>query len=233
MDHYELQRSLARMGHYHGEIDGDYGPMTRTAVLSALTDGPDYALTQADVVYVASKMLVEPAKVWAVWDVEASGDAFINGRPTILFEPHRFARATGGKFNKSHPKISSAKWNKALYPGSQDGRYAQLLDAVGLDVDAGFASASYGGFQILGENYAICDAATPWAFAWRQAQTEGDQLDAFHRFVTGNGLLPAFRRISADPATCKPFANGYNGTASALNGYAEKIAKAYVRRGGR
>lgn len=230
MNHFDLQRSLARMGYYRGEIDGDYGPMTRTAVLSALTDGPDYELTDADVLRVGRSMQVEPAKIWAVWDVEAAGDAFINGRPTILFEPHRFSRATGGQFDKSHPKISSRTWNKKLYPGSQDGRYAQLLDAVGLDVDAGFASASYGGFQILGENYAVCDAASPWAFAWRQAQTEGDQLDAFCRFVTNNGLLPALRKISPDPKTCKPFADGYNGTASALNHYAEKIAAGVARR---
>ena len=225
MDHFDLQRSLARMGYYQGKIDGIYGPMERTAVLSALTDGPDYELTGADVLRAGRSMQVEPAKIWAVWDVEAAGDAFVNGRPTILFEPHRFSRATGGEFDKSHPRISSAKWNRKLYPASQDGRYAQLLDAVGLDVDAGFASASYGGFQILGENYAICDAASPWAFAWRQAQTEGDQLDAFCRFVTRNGLLPALRA-----GDWSAFAAGYNGTAFRQNSYDTKLAQAYARR---
>ena len=86
MDHFDLQRSLARMGYYHGKIDGIYGPMERTAVLSALTDGPDYQLTDADVVRVGRSMGVEAAKIWAVWDVEAAGDAFVNGRPTILFD---------------------------------------------------------------------------------------------------------------------------------------------------
>lgn len=226
MDHFDLQRSLARMGYYRGKIDGIYGPMERTAVLSALTDGPDYELTDADVLQAGRSMQVEPAKIWTVWDVEAAGDAFVNGRPTILFEPHRFSRATGGKFDKSHPKISSKTWNKKLYPASQDGRYAQLLDAVGLDVGAGFASASYGGFQILGENFAICDAASPWAFAWRQAQTEGDQLDAFVHFVTRNGLLPALR--AGDWAT---FARGYNGTAYAANAYDTRLEAAYRARG--
>ena len=225
MDHFDLQRSLARMGYYRGKIDGIYGPMERTAVLSALTDGPDYQLTDADVVRAGRAMQVEPAKVWAVWDVESTAAPFINGRPTILFEPHRFSRATGGKFDKSHPKISSKTWNKKLYPASQNGRYAQLLDAVGLDVDAGFASASYGGFQILGENFAICDAASPWAFAWRQAQTEGDQLDAFVHFVTRNGLLPALR--AGDWAT---FARGYNGTAYAANAYDTRLEAAYRAR---
>ena len=225
MDHSDLQKALARLGHYAGAIDGIYGPVTRAGVLAALTDGPDYALTQDDALAAARTMQVDVAKVWAVWDVEAAGDAFINGRPTILFEPHRFSRATGHRFDKSHPKISSRTWNKKLYPRSQDGRYAQLLDAVGLDVDAGFASASYGGFQILGENYAICDAASPWAFAWRQAQTEGDQLDAFVRFVTRNGLLPALR--AGDWAA---FARGYNGTAYSVNAYDTRLEAAYRAR---
>lgn len=225
MDHVDLQNALARLGHYSGKIDGDYGPMTRAGVLAALTDGPDYRLTQDDALAAARTIQVDVAKVWAVWDVEASGDAFINGRPTILFEPHRFSRATDHQFDKSHPKISSPTWNKKLYPGSQDGRYAQLLDAVGLDVDAGFASASYGGFQILGENYALCDAASPWAFAWRQSRTEGDQLEAFVRFVTRNGLLPALRA-----GDWVAFAAGYNGTGFAANQYDKKLAVAYARR---
>lgn len=228
MDHADLQNALARLGHYDGKIDGIYGPMTRAGVLAALTDGPDYQLNQADALAAARTMQVDVAKVWAVWDVEAAGDAFINGRPTILFEPHRFSRATGHQFDKSHPKISSRTWNKKLYPGSQDGRYAQLLDAVGLDVDAGFASASYGGFQILGENYALCDAASPWAFAWRQSRTEGDQLEAFVRFVTRNGLLPALRA-----GEWAAFARGYNGTAYAANKYDTRLEQAYRRRGGR
>ncbi len=227
MDHSDLQSALARLGHYDGLIDGKYGPVTRAGVLAALTDGPDYALSQSDALAAARTMQVDVSKVWAVWDVEAAGDAFINGRPTILFEPHRFSRATGHQFDKSHPKISSRTWNKKLYPGSQDGRYAQLLDAVGLDVDAGFASASYGGFQIIGENYAICDAASPWAFAWRQAGTEGDQLEAFVRFVTRNGLLPALR--AGDWAA---FARGYNGTGYAANSYDKKLADAYAKRRG-
>lgn len=225
MDVATLQRRLEALGCYSGAIDGLYGAGTRAGVLKALTDGPDYALTDQDIAEAAAKLGVDPAKIWTVWDVEAAASPFIDGRPTILFEPHRFSRATGHRFDASHPRISSRAWNKKLYPGSQQGRWNQLLDAVGLDVDAGFASASYGGFQILGENFEVCGAPSPWAFAWRQSQTEGDQLAAFILFVEGRGLKGPLQR--GDWAA---FARGYNGSAYRANRYDEKLAAAYLKR---
>lgn len=223
MDHLDLQRRLATLGHDTGKPG--WGARMRAAVHDELTKGPDHALTQFDVDQAAAMLGVDGPKVWAVYEVESSGSAFFAGRPTILFEPHRFSRSTGHRYDRSHPHISSRAWNKKLYPGSQAGRWTQLLDAVALDVDAGFASASYGGFQILGENYAVCGAHDPWSFAWRQSQTEGDQLEAFVRFVEGNGLTRALQR--GDWAA---FARGYNGTAYRLNKYDEKLAPAYARR---
>lgn len=225
MDVAQLQQRLAALGCYAGAIDGLYGPGTRAGVLKALTDGPDHALEEQDAAAAAERLGVDTAKVWAVYEVESTGDAFIDGRPTILFEPHRFSRATKHRFDRDWPGVSYPEWNPKRYPRSQPARYDQLLTAVGLDVDAGFASASYGGFQILGENYAVCDAASPWAFAWRQAQTESDQLEAFVLFVINRGLAPALRR--GDWAV---FARGYNGTAFRKNRYDERLAAAYARR---
>src|SRR3546814_20132340 len=85
-------------------------------------------------------------------------------------------------------------------------------------------SASYGGFQILGENWEVCGAISPWSFAWKQAQTEGDQLEAFVRFVEARGLKGALQR--GDWAA---FARGYNGTAYRANKYDERISEAFGR----
>lgn len=225
MDQAALQRRLAALGYYAGAIDGIIGPKSKGAIIACLTGGPDYPITPADIGLGASILGVDDAKIWAVYEVESSGDAFVDGRPTILFEPHRFSRATGYRFDKSHPHLSSRTWNRNLYPKGQAARWQQLVDAVALDVDAGFASASYGGFQILGENHAVCGAHDPWAFAWRQAQTEGDHLEAFVRFVDGRGLKGALQR--GDWAA---FAKGYNGTAFAANKYDTRLAAAYERR---
>lgn len=92
-------------------------------------------------------------------------------------------------------------------------------------MDAGFASASYGGFQILGENYRLCGAKSPWAFAWRQAQTEADQLEAFLLFVQAAGLVAALKR--GDWAV---FARGYNGSAFRANRYDERLAENFAHR---
>ena len=228
MNHKQLQQRLAGLGYYDGAIDGLFGPKSKGAVIAALTGGPDYPITSLDIEQASQRLGVDPAKVWAVYDVESTGSAFIEGRPTILFEPHRFSKATAHRYDASHPRLSSRFWNKALYPKGQAARYQQLVDAVALDVDAGFAAASYGGFQILGENYAVCGAPDPWAFAWRQAQTEGARLEAFAMFVEGNGLKGALQR--GDWAA---FAKGYNGTAYRANRYDERLRAAYQRRAGK
>lgn len=225
MDQAALQRRLATLGFYTGAIDGKFQRLSKSALLAALLNGPDYAITDTEVAHAAGLLGVEPAKLWAVYDVESTGSAFVAGMPTILFEPHRFSKSTRHRYDASHPAISSRNWNRTLYPRSQQGRWQQLVDAVALDVDAGFMSASYGGFQILGENYAICGAPDPWSFAWRQAQTEGDQLDAFVRFVDGRGLKGALQR-----GDWPAFAKGYNGTAYRENRYDERLAAAYAKR---
>lgn len=225
MDLTTLRQRLVALGHQPGAEGTPFAAADRAAIAAALTDGPDYALGDHDVEDAADQLKVEPAAIWAVWDIEGCSSPFIDGRPTILFEPHRFSRATGHRYDASHPAVSSLKWNRALYPARQADRWKQLLDAVALDIDAGFASASYGGFQILGENFALCGATSSWSFAWQQAQTEADQLAAFLKFVEARGLADALRR--RDWAT---FARVYNGTAFRENHYDTRLAAAFAKR---
>lgn len=219
----DLQRRLTLEG-YPLSIDNQYGAKTQAAILSALTDPVDTPLAVADVQALAMEWKVSAASIWAVREVEASGAAFTNGRPTILFEPHRFSKATGGKFDRVAPTVSYPKWDASKYPRTQDARYAQLLTAVGLDPDAGFASASYGAFQIMGENYAACGELHPLGFALNEATGEAPQLRHFAKFCESKGLVAALRR--SDWAS---FARGYNGTAYAANHYDVKLAAAAAR----
>ena len=224
MTSIELQKILTRLG-YPLTADGAFGPKSQDALLKALTDGLDTKLTEKDVADAASALGVNSAKIWTVWDVEASANPFINGRPTILFEPHIFSRLTNHAYDTKYPDISSRSWNRKLYPGSQDGRWNQVKKATGIDVDAGLSAASYGGFQILGSNYSVCGYSTPWDFVYSQSRDERSQLLAFVQFVEHTGLKPALQR--GDWAT---FARGYNGTAYKANNYDERLAAAYAKR---
>lgn len=223
MNHDQLRLRLIEHGALAPEAStGGWDSTVRSAVLEALTDGPDHRIDEVDVARAANDLGVDPIRVWVLHDVESSGNPFVDGRPTILPEPHRFSRSTGHRYDRSHPRISSRAWNKALYPKGQAARWEMLLDMVALDVDAGFASASYGGFQILGENYERCGAPSPWAFAWRQSQTEADQLEAFIAFIrTDHRLWEALKR--GDWVTV---ARRYNGTAYRLNRYDVRLAQA-------
>jgi hypothetical protein len=223
MNVYELQVELVRAGTLsQADIDNDWGTKTRAAVLAALTNGPDTICTEADYAAAGVALGCDPIKVKVIHQVESSGDPFIDGRPSILPEPHRFSRATGHKYDASHPAISSLKWNRALYPRTQAARWEMLLDMVALNVDAGFASASYGGFQVLGENFQRCGFYSPWAFALAESTTEGHQLAAFVKFIQGDhNLWNALRR--GDWVTV---AKLYNGTAYAQNRYDVRLAQA-------
>jgi hypothetical protein len=228
MDRRELQQRLKASGRYAGQVDDAYGPLTRAGVLLAMTDGPDTKLNPADYITSAARLGVTPAHVKAIKLVESSGEGFAKGRPVLLFEPHRFSKATKGRFNASAPDVSYPTWDPKKYPGSQDGRYAQLVKAVGLDVDAGFASASYGLFQILGENHGLCGFSSSFEFAVAQAKDEIEQLRSLEQFLMATGLHLALRR--SDWAA---FAKGYNGTAYRQNKYDTRLEAAYIAAGGR
>lgn len=223
----QLQDHLKRTGRYAGRVDGLWGRLTESAILLMLTDGPDTSLVERDYLDSADHLGVAVAAIKAVVKVESAGSGFINGRPTILPEPHRFSKMTAGRFDSKYPTISYPKWGTRPYPKTQDDRYTLLLKMIRLDVDAGFAAASYGKFQIMGENHVVCGYPTSWAFAEAMACDERTQLRAFEQFVITNGLLPALKAL--DWAT---FARRYNGTAYAVNAYDTKLAAAFRSFGG-
>lgn len=220
----DLQTRLQAMGFYSGAIDGQYGDTTRNAVLAAMQAGPDTPLGPSDVAQAAAALNTQPANVRTVRDVEAAGAGFQAGVPKILFEGHIFSRLTGGRYDRTNPAISYPNWDKSKYPPTQQGRYNQLLTAIGLDVDAAFSAASYGAFQILGSNYRACGFASSFDFVMAQCQSEGAQLQAFVNFIRANKLDDALRN-----ARWAEFARGYNGTAYKQNQYDVKLAQAFVK----
>lgn len=216
-----IQSNLKARGLYHLTVDGLYGNGTRAAIMAGFRTGPRAPATKADFTAAGKALGVTGAEIRAVWLVEASGQPYgPDGAPIILFEPHRFWRNTGG--NQPLSDWNYPKWDKSRYPKTQSLRYSQLLSAIGQAPYAGFASASYGGPQILGENYKAAGYTDPFLFAMGMAQGETMQILAMSSFVDNSGLAPALRKHD-----WAAFAKGYNGTGYRENKYDEKLAAAY------
>lgn len=230
MTKIDLQTRLQKSGFYHGTIDGLFGNMSKQALRDAVTAGPDTPLRRADLLAVSARNSIEIALLDTVFSVEAAGHGFSGARSIVLYEGHIFSKNTNHVYDAGYPDISYPKWDRTKYPSTQFARWEQIIKASALDPDAGLGAASYGAFQILGENYAVCGFDNPYDFVIAMAQTEGAQLQAFISFVTntkrnGKRLIDYLREHDwAD------FAAGYNGTAYRENKYDIKLANAYAAR---
>jgi hypothetical protein len=183
-------------------------------------------LGPGDVSALAAALSCEPAAIWAVCDVESAGGGFLpDTRPRLLFEAQVFGRLTRYRWNTTHPNISSATWNRALYGAPGAHQYDRLAEAIALDRASALQSASWGLFQIMGMNFAACGFAAVEDYVAAMCASEGRQLAAFGAFCRHGGLD---RYLRAHDWT--GFALAYNGPGEAENGYAAKLAAAYQRR---
>ena len=182
-------------------------------------------LTATDWAAAAQELKVETAVLRAVADVESGGDAFfMSGQPKILFEAHVFSRLTHHLCDVSHPHISSAKWNRALYKGGER-EYDRLKEAMTLNPVAACESASWGRFQIMGFHWQLCGYKTVFDFVAAQFTSELEQLDCFMSYISANRLT---RHLQTK--NWAAFALGYNGPGYKANKYDTKLEAAYNRR---
>lgn len=185
--------------------------------------GPAIRLTDGDIARAAQALECLESCIRAVIEVESAGGGFLkDGRPKILFEAHVFSRLTRGRYDQIAPAVSAPKWDRALYKGGA-AEYPRLEEAMHLDETAALKSASWGMFQVMGENHLRCGFQTAQEFVAAMVDSEGHHLDAFTAFVKGNARMwdalinqdwPAFARL-------------YNGPGYASNHYDEKLAAAF------
>ena len=242
--------ATARSHAYQRTLTGSDVPLidALAAALWARHPGtqPQIGLTDADFTEAAATLGCTVAQIRAVDEVESGGGWFSNVRadilavdgpggfidgpnlPKILFEAHVFDRETGGRFRKSHPNLSSARWNRALYVGGQ-AEWSRLWNAMLLDRTAALRSASVGRYQIMGFNHALAGFKTVEAMWDAMKESERRHLDAFVAFIQASKLQTALRKISNVHAECIPFALGYNGSGYAVNEYHIKIARAHSK----
>lgn len=186
-------------------------------------------LTQADFVKAANTIRVDVPALYAVSDIESRGSGFLaDGRPVILFEAHVFSKLTGGKYDKSHPNISSKAWNRSLYGASGAHQHDRLAIAASLNRDAALKSCSWGLFQIMGSNHVLAGHKTIQDFVNANYKSEVDQLDCLLKFLVNTGLDVPLRNHN-----WTSFARGYNGPGYAKNSYHTKLESAWKKRGGK
>jgi hypothetical protein len=172
-----------------------------------------------------------PAAIAAVCTVEAPAGGFDrNGQPRILFEGHVFSRLTKGSYDKANPTISYPRWTRAHYatgasPDDRNaGEHARLQQAATLNREAALMSASWGRFQILGQNYREAGHPSLQSFINAMYASEADQLDAFVEYIKSRKLT--VHLVNHD---WHAFAEAYNGPEQEKNGYALKLAAAFER----
>lgn len=190
------------------------------------------ALVEADFQRAAGVLAVPVAAVKAVCQVEAPNGGFDSrDQPRILFEGHVFHRLTGGIYDQKYPTISYPTWTRKFYArGATDdernrGEHDRLDGAVKLRRAAALMSASWGKFQIMGENYALAGHKDLQGFINAMYDGEPAQLDAFVQFVmhaSRGRMLAALQELN-----WAEFARLYNGPAYAENKYDTKLADAF------
>ena len=236
------------------EADGWYGEKTEAAVrefqrkVGLVADGVagsqtllflkhgvvigGRSLTHAAVLEAAAALDVDLGTILSVTDVEAGGDGFLpDGRPDILFERHimhkrlKAADRDADALAAKYPNIVNTL--RGGYAGGS-AEHFRLNTAIGIDKQCALESASWGMFQIMGYHWQALGYDSVDDFVSRMQKNEGEQLDAFVRFV------------KADPALHKAlkarkwaeFAKIYNGPAYRENLYDAKLARAYERHSG-
>ncbi|MEL6754933.1 MAG: N-acetylmuramidase domain-containing protein [Pseudomonadota bacterium] len=206
-------------------------------------------LTEQDFVNAGSLLNVRPELLHAFYATESSNSGFdSNGRLKILYEPHVVSRNTGRRLdgrkfpwkwrgNDIEVQLSYRKWkplSKAKryewhpYKEDETGRWEMLATTYELEEGA-LAGASYGGFQILGENAVSLGYSDTLDMIEHMYEGEAAHLEAAIRFLRRNNGIQALR--DGDSRTIERIWNGkYAGGrfAAKFDNHAEKLRRAYV-----
>lgn len=178
-------------------------------------------LTINDFKEAAKKINVDYRYILAIAQKEAPNSTGFNkdGTPVILFERHKFSQKTGGIYDKKYPNISN---KVAGGYGKYSDQHARLQQAVALDRSAALESASWGRFQIMGENWRDLGYKTLQEFINAMYKSEAAQLDAFIRFIK-------FKKIDVymRAGNFQEIARLYNGSKYKINNYDADLQKIF------
>ncbi|MEO3701789.1 N-acetylmuramidase family protein [Acinetobacter ursingii] len=166
--------------------DGKVGDKTRAALLE---QNISKLLKDSDYTAAAARLKVSELAIRVFGAVEGRGVGYLkNGKPKILFERHRMyaylrlkkGAAFANKMAVERPNIVNKK--SGGYQGNE-AEYVRLELAKQIDVECALMSASWGQFQIMGENWKDLGYASAQDFVDQQFASESFQLEAFIRFI--------------------------------------------------
>ena len=185
---------------------------------------------------------ISPRAVVAVWQVESGGMDFVADHPILRFENHKFFEhwgkhnsaafdrhfQFGGRNGIPGKPWTHQKWRPdapgdwRVFHGDQASEYAVFDFARGLAGDEpACLSSSFGGPQILGQNFALLGYADAAALFAAFKQSERWHVCGFFDFCEGNGLIGPLRKQE-----WVAFAAGYNGSGQAES-YGANIKAAF------
>ncbi len=200
--------------------DGHIGSKTRAATIAVFTNTCADAITDAEISVLANRLGCTVKQLRAVATVESGGAGFDKvGRPKILFERHIFHDLTNGC-------ASPCNFSQSKGGGYSEASWDKLTAALSVNVDAAFASCSWGKFQVLGRHWNTLDYPSPVEMAFSTVTGEGAHYEMLARYIEFNRMLGALKRLSTNPEDNRAFARGYNGPAYERFDYHNKLARA-------
>ncbi len=185
-----------------------------------------------DLPRIGAEIGVGEDELHAFADTESAGTGFDNlGRPKMLFEPHVFYRNLKGAERDRAVKQGLAYREQGQEPYPKDS-YPRLVAAMEINEAAALKSASWGLFQILGENHVMVGFPTVQDMVRAFMQDEEAHLAAAVRFLVAAKIDDDLRELAklkrpTTPEDCIPIVRVYNGSGFRRNDYHTKFAKAH------
>ncbi len=214
-------------------VDGVVGPKTWQVLIIKAGDEVvsrnNRFLSEADLIQAAEKFELKLPIIKAVNEVESGGMGFVGSKPKILFEGHVFWKQleqAGIKPNdhlKGNETVLYKKWTSQFYLGGLK-EHRRLEQAKLINEAAALESASWGLFQIMGNNWKSLGYSSIKEFVTLMDQDEGAHLEAFGRFLKVNKLIEPLQKLQ-----WAKFARRYNGAGFKKNKYDEKLERAYQK----
>lgn len=211
-----------------------FGDFTPRVVASGLKyrdfKGPAKRIDDIDLPRIAHMIGCGEDEMHAFIETETRGTGFdAQGRPLILFEPHKFFANLGAGAKRDaavRAGLAYPKWGQQPYPRDS---YPHLIEAMKIDETAALKSASWGLGQVMGGNYASLGYATVQDLVNAACEDEEHHLEMMVAFIEANDIdddlraLAALRRPTL-PADCVAIVRVYNGSGYAKNNYHVKFA---------